>query len=77
MPGKALYWDFFGPDAEGTAVHFRKHLEEFLVAEAVDGCELALESAGPGHSAICCRTPEPALALLTQRLRPRRARPLE
>jgi hypothetical protein len=43
--------------------------EEFLVAEAVDGCELALESAGPGHSAICCRTPEPALALLTQRWR--------
>ena len=77
MPGKALYWDFFGPDAEGTAQHFRKHLDEFLAAEPITGCEITLESAAAGHHAVCCRAPADAAPRLIERLRPRRARALD
>lgn len=30
-----LYWDFFGPRAEGTARHFERHLREFFEREAL------------------------------------------
>lgn len=77
MPHKALYWDFFGPDAEGTARHFSRHLEQFLEAEQLHGCEIALVSAAAGHHAVECRAPEPAQPLLIDRLRPRRVRALD
>lgn len=70
---RILYWDFFGPDAEGTAEHFRRHLEQFLAGEAIDGCRIGLESAGPGHHAVACRPPTAsACATIVARLRPRR-----
>ena len=25
-----LYWDYYGPSAEGTAMHFKHHLEEWI-----------------------------------------------
>ena len=31
------FWDFFGPDAERTAQHFRRHLDEFLEKNAHRG----------------------------------------
>ena len=68
-----LYWDFFGPDAAGTAEHFRRHLEQFLAGEAIDGCMINLESAGAGHHAVACRPPTAtATATIVARLRPRR-----
>jgi hypothetical protein len=67
-------WDFHGPHAEGTARHFLEHLETFCRQLALAGCEAGLESQGPGHHAVWCRTPEPAVAAIP-RLRPRRSRP--
>lgn len=67
-------WDFHGPHAEGTARHFLEHLHDFCRKLALEGCEAGLESLGPGHHAVWCRTP-PAAVAEVQRLRPRRSRP--
>lgn len=70
-----LYWDFFGPAAPKTAEHFRKHLDEFLAKNAVEGCETGTSSAGPGHQAAFCVAPPEASDGLERALRPRRREP--
>lgn len=70
---KVYYWDFFGPDARTTAGHFKTHLEEFLRAREVEGCETGLESVMPGHSAALCKTPPAHESTIETYLRPRRA----
>lgn len=67
-------WDFFGPDANGTATHFEKHLREFLTRNALEGCTTGTESQGEGHSAAFCVTPPSARAAVERALRPRRHR---
>jgi len=71
-----LYWDFFGPNATGTAEHFRKHLTELFAAESIDDCELGLESKGRGHHAVWCRADAARAEDLSARLRPRRSAPV-
>lgn len=68
------YWDYYGPDAEGTARHFRVHLDDYIARSALVGCETGTESAGAGHCAAWCRTPDAARDAIL-RLRPRRAAP--
>lgn len=74
MSATIYAWDFHGPHAEGTARHFLEHLATFCRQLALEGCEAGLESHGPGHHAVWCRTPAAAAAAV-QRLRPRRSRP--
>jgi hypothetical protein len=69
-----FYWDYFGPDAEGTARHFLVHLVDYLARSGVTGCEHGVESAQEGHYAVWCKTPDAARTAVT-RLRPRRAVP--
>ena len=76
MSATIYVWDFHGPHAEGTARHFLEHLGTFCRQLALEGCEAGLESQGPGHHAVWCRTPAAAAAAI-QRLRPRRSRPAE
>lgn len=72
-PKVTLYWDFFGPPSEGTAEHFRKHLDEFLQREQLDGCEIGVEIVRPGqHAAAWCRCTEALMDTLGRALRPRR-----
>jgi hypothetical protein len=66
------FWDFFGPDAERTAQHFRRHLDEFLEQHACAGCATGTESAGAGHFAAFCATPPEHDELVLRSLRPRR-----
>lgn len=66
------YWDYFGPDADGTARHFLVHLREYLERVGVSGCEAGVTSERPGHSAVWCKAPADAQEPLL-RLRPRRA----
>lgn len=68
------YWDYFGPDADGTARHFRIHLDEYIARSKLEGCETGTDAAGPGHSVAWCRTPD-AVREAILRLRPRRAAP--
>ena len=67
-----LHWDFFGPQAEQTAEHFKRHLDEFLVREKLEGCETGTASEQAGHFAAWCRTPEAHEATLVASLKPRR-----
>lgn len=69
------HWDYFGPDAEGTARHFRVHLDDFIQRGGLSGCETGTESTGPGHHAAWCKAPDAAHDALL-RLRPRRVAPL-
>ena len=71
-PAVTFLWDFFGPNATGTATHFEKHLREFLQKNGVEGCETGTESAGEGHLAAFCVTPSPSVELIEKSLRPRR-----
>jgi len=67
-----LFWDFFGPNAVGTAEHFHKHLRELFAAEGIDDCELGYESKGRGHHAVRCESAVARAEELVGRLRPRR-----
>jgi uncharacterized protein len=70
-----LFWDFFGPSATRTAEHFRKHLDEFLLANSVADCETGTSSSGPGHDAAYCVAPLETSEGLQRALRPRRSEP--
>jgi hypothetical protein len=73
MSGVTYLWDFFGPNAEGTAAHFEIHLQQFLAENGITGCETGTESEGEGHRAARCAAPEPNQAI-EKALRPRRRR---
>jgi uncharacterized protein len=72
MAATTFFWDFFGSRAEGTARHFRQHLDEFLHREAVAGCTTGVEELRPAHWAAWCRAPEEATEAVQRALRPRR-----
>jgi len=72
VTGASFFWDFFGPDAERTAAHFKRHLDQFLERNACAGCETGLSSAGAGHQAVFCRAPERFREGIAAALRPRR-----
>jgi hypothetical protein len=66
------FWDFFGPDAAQTALHFDRHLAEFLSRHGITGCETGTASSGEGHAAAYCTTPPEACSAIERALRPRR-----
>lgn len=70
---KTYYWDFFGPQALGTAAHFSQHLTEFLVKNRIADCVVDTVSDRDGHSAARCVAPEGAWSIIEQSLRPRRS----
>jgi uncharacterized protein len=75
-PSATLYWDYYGPPAEGTAEHFRVHLDEFLTREQLAGCTTGVLVDEPGrHAAAWCTCPEPLVPILGRALRPRRVSP--
>ena len=70
---RRLFWDFTGGQAAGTAEHFKRHLDDFLVREAIEGCATGTEAYTPLHHAAWCDTPDAAFDVLVRALRPRRA----
>lgn len=72
-PSHTLSWDYFGPDAGGTAEHFKAHLDEFLAREGITGCSTGVEQLEPGrHAATWCRCPEDRIVSIGRALRPHR-----
>jgi pimeloyl-ACP methyl ester carboxylesterase len=72
-PLPTLHWDFFGPTAQGTAEHFHRHLDEFLLRERLEGCETGVRVVEAGrHAAVWCRCPRELVEPLRGALRPRR-----
>lgn len=70
-----LCWDFFGPAAQTTAIHFEKHLVQFLTANGHPELSPGTESAGPGHHAAYCQVPEALVEPMKRALRPNRLIP--
>ena len=53
-----LFWDYYGPSAQGTARHFLKHLQAWLVKEGyTDSKELKVVAFSSNHSAASCVLP--------------------
>jgi uncharacterized protein len=69
---KKYCWDFFGPNARGTAEHFERHLRQFLATHDLVDCETGLESGGHGHQAVTCTAPTACEQRIEGSLRPRR-----
>lgn len=70
-----FHWDFFGPDAEETAQHFRRHVDAFVAREGLVGCVTGVESDPPAGFTAFCETPEPAWDAIIRGLRPHWERP--
>lgn len=71
-PRPRLLWDYRGPQAQGTAEHFLRHLDEFLEREGFEGCATGVQALGPAHSACFCVCAEGQVAKLGPALRPHR-----
>lgn len=69
-----FFWDFFGPRAEGTALHFRRHVDEMLARDGIGGCTTGVEQLGVAQWTVSCRAPAEAADALRRALRPRRER---
>lgn len=68
-----LVWDFFGPDAQGTAVHHAIHLRELMARDQIEGVIFGQESEVEGHYASWCEVEEPHLAAqISRALKPQR-----
>jgi hypothetical protein len=66
-----LLWDFYGPNAEPTAAHHRKHLAEFLERNAIDG--LPLLERDEGRVSVLLELPRDLAEQVGRVLRPNRA----
>ena len=70
---RTFFWDFFGPNAERTAAHFKVHLDQFLEKNALHGCATGTKSERAGHFAAFCQAPAAVETALVQSLKPQRA----
>lgn len=69
---RRLWWEFFGSDARGTAEHFRRHLDEFLIREQVGACTHGVVVDRAGQAATWCLAPHDRVETLVRALAPRR-----
>jgi hypothetical protein len=68
---KRLTWEFHGPDAVGTAEHFREHLDGFLGVNGLSGCATRVERA-PAPARVVCDAPDEWADAIARSLRPAR-----
>lgn len=68
------HWDFFGPDALGSAQHFHKHVSEFATTLKIIIHETGLFSAQNHHTCFWISIEDSLQSDQTQKkLRPRRS----
>jgi hypothetical protein len=67
-----FHWDFRGPDAQRTAEHFCKHLEEFCEREKITA-RRTWTTGFPVRVIATLECGEEHLKLVRDRLRPKRA----
>ncbi len=68
-------WDFFGPNADHTAQHFREHLLQFLDKSGIEGAVTGCESEAQSHAAAYCIVPEIHAEAVERALKPNRKLP--
>jgi len=69
---RTYFWDFFGPRAQPTAAHFKRHLQGFLSQHGIPELQLVEASTAPGHHAVGLTTPAAHFELIEKALRPKR-----
>jgi hypothetical protein len=74
--GHRLFWDYYGPMAQGTANHFLIHLKDFLVKNEMS-FKTGVEHSQVNHSYVFCETPIEAVEILIKSLRPKRYQLIE
>lgn len=68
------HWDFFGPDAQKTAEHFKKHVDEFANSLSLKIDEDGFFSASQVHVCFWVAIEDEMMADMTQKkLRPKRS----
>lgn len=69
---RTYFWDFFGPRSQPTALHFKRHLHDFLRQHGAAHLELVEQAPAPGHHAVGVVTPRQHWELIEKALRPKR-----
>jgi hypothetical protein len=67
-----LFWDFDGPDAAGTAKHFKEHLDGFLGVNALGGCVTRVDLPAASKAVVVCEAPPAWAGAIEKALRPKR-----
>lgn len=67
-----LMWDFFGPDAAGTAKHHQIHLHEFFGKESIETTAYGVGTAGTNHAMSWCEIEEQHADAISKALKPQR-----
>lgn len=67
-----MVWDFYGPDCQPTAVHFKKHVVEFLVRTSTPHLDLEMETVDVHHVAVFIDLERANLHTVGQALHPHR-----
>lgn len=68
------HWDFFGPDAQKTAEHFKIHFEQFTESMKLSPSSSGFFTAQPGHVCFWVELTDAQQAETTEKkLRPRRS----
>jgi uncharacterized protein len=67
-----FHWDFFGPDAEATAMHFLKHVDEFCAREGIQD-HRGFTTMVQARCVASVECDEVHLVLIRDRLKPKRA----
>ena len=68
-----LIWDFHGGDAQKTAEHHVRHLEEFMLREKIEMIRTGVESFEDWHQMACLVVHEKDIPVLRDALKPHRA----
>lgn len=69
---KRLLWDYYGPDARGTAEHFVAHLGEFLRKNGLEAAPRGVMAEAHGHASAWVDVPDDEAERVTRALRPKR-----
>jgi hypothetical protein len=72
---RIYFWDFFGPRAQPTAAHFKRHLQGFLEQHGIAELQTLDISSGPGHHGVGLTTTPSHFELVEKALRPKRFTP--
>lgn len=67
-----LIWDFFGPDAPGTAAHHQIHLHELFSKESIDCSAYGVGSAAQNHAMSWCEVDQEDADAISKALKPQR-----
>jgi len=67
-----LMWDFFGPDAAGTAKHHQIHLHEFFQKESIEMSAYGVSTGTTNHAMSWCEVEEELADPVSKALRPQR-----